>query len=177
MVNGASPGPAPAAQARASSSRLTPGPAGGHGPTGSCAGTSPQPALAKVGVEGALTVHPSTEDVRPARSASASSMQSPPANADAIRVIILSLALARPGARPRSRHCWTSSGRPRCWASGGRKEQTGISHQSVVVERDTDAVGVVAWQHLSGAPSPGLFCCYKTIIPDSEEHPLTTSAR
>ena len=60
---------------------------------------------------------------------------------------------------------------------GGRKEQTGIGHQSVVVERDTDAVGVVAWQHLSGAPFLGLFCCYKTIIPDSKEHPLTTSGR
>ena len=28
---------------------------------------------------------------------------------------------------------------------GGRKEQPGIAHQAVVVERDTDAVGVVAW--------------------------------
>ena len=28
---------------------------------------------------------------------------------------------------------------------GGRKEQPGIGHQAVVVERDTDAVGVVAW--------------------------------
>ena len=58
---------------------------------------------------------------------------------------ILSPALARPGARPRSRHCWTSSGRPRCWGEGGRKEQTGIGHQSVVVEGDLDPVGVVAW--------------------------------
>ena len=28
---------------------------------------------------------------------------------------------------------------------GGRKEQTGIGHQSVVVEGDLDPVGVVAW--------------------------------
>ena len=28
---------------------------------------------------------------------------------------------------------------------GGRKEQPGIGHQPMVVERDTDAVGVVAW--------------------------------
>ena len=28
----------------------------------------------------------------------------------------MSPALARPDARPRSRHGWTSSGRPRCWA-------------------------------------------------------------
>ena len=67
-------------------------------------------------VDGALTVHPSTEEVRPARSASASSMQSPPASAEATRVIILSPALARPGARPRSRCRSTSWGRPRCWA-------------------------------------------------------------
>ena len=58
---------------------------------------------------------------------------------------------------------------------GGRQEQTGIGHQAVIVKDDTDTVGVVAWQHLLGAPSLGLFCCCKTIIPDSEEHPLATS--
>ena len=57
----------------------------------------------KRGVEGALTMHPSTEEVRPARSASASSMQSPPASAEATSVSILSPAFARPGAYPRSR--------------------------------------------------------------------------
>ena len=58
---------------------------------------------------------------------------------------------------------------------GGRQEQTGIGHQAVIVKDDTDTVGIVLWQHLSGAPSLGLFCCYKTIIPDSEEHPLASS--
>ena len=38
-----------------------------------------------------------------------------------------------------------ASGRPRCWARVAGRRQTGIGHQSVVVERDTDAVGVVAW--------------------------------
>ena len=57
----------------------------------------------KRGVEGALTMHPSTEEVRPARSASASSMQSPPASAEATSVSILSPAFARPGAYSRSR--------------------------------------------------------------------------
>ena len=28
---------------------------------------------------------------------------------------------------------------------GGRKEQTGIGHQTVIVKDDTDTVGVVAW--------------------------------
>ena len=108
MVNGASPGPAPAAQARASSSRLT----------RSSWRTWPHRKLRRKvpRVDGALTVEPRVQAVPPVRNASASSMQSPPASADTIRVIILSPALARPGARPRSRHCWTSSGRPRCWA-------------------------------------------------------------
>ena len=58
---------------------------------------------------------------------------------------------------------------------GGRKEQPGIGHQAAVVEGDLDPVGVVAWQHLLGAPFPGPFFCYKTIISDSEEHPLASS--
>ena len=57
---------------------------------------------------------------------------------------------------------------------GGRQEQAGIGHQAVVVEDDSDPVGIVAWQqHLSGAPSLGF--CSKTIIPDLEEHPLASS--
>ena len=58
---------------------------------------------------------------------------------------------------------------------GGRKEQPSIGHQAAVVEGDLDPVGVVAWQHLLGAPFPGPFFCYKTIISDSEEHPLASS--
>ena len=65
------------------------------------------------GVDGALTVPPRARAVPPVRNTSASSMQSPPASADATRVIILSPVLARPGALPRSRRCRTSSGRPR----------------------------------------------------------------
>ncbi len=94
MVNGPSPGPAPVAQARASSSRLT----------RSSWRTWPHRKLRRKvpRVDGALTVHPSTKEVRPARSASASSMQSPPASAEATRVSILSPVFARPGAFPRS---------------------------------------------------------------------------
>ena len=41
---------------------------------------------------------------------------------------------------------------------GGRKEQSGIGHQAVVVKDDADAVGIVRWQHLLGAPCfPGGF--------------------
>ena len=63
-----------------------------------------------------MTVPPSVQAVPPVRNTSASSMQSPPASADATSVIILSLVFARPGASPRSRRCRTSSGRPRCRA-------------------------------------------------------------
>ena len=67
-------------------------------------------------MDGALTVPPRVQAVPPVRNTSASSMQSPPASADATSVIILSLVFARPGASPRSRRCRTSSGRPRCRA-------------------------------------------------------------
>ena len=91
---GSSPGPAPAAQARASTSRLT---------RSNCRTWPHRKLLRNVpSVDGALTTQPSTLSVLPARSASASSMQSPPANADATRVSSLSPALGRPGASPRS---------------------------------------------------------------------------
>ena len=106
MVNGASPGPAPAAQAPASNSRL-PDPAGGHGPTGSCAGRYPGRNVPRV--DGALTTQPRAPAVPPARNTSAASMQSPPASADATRVSILSPVLARLGAAPRSTWLSTSS--------------------------------------------------------------------
>ena len=66
-------------------------------------------------------------------------------------------------------------GQAQAQGEGGRQDQPGIGHQAVIVEGDTDAVGVVAWQHLLGAPFPGLVSCFKTIIPDSEEHPLASS--
>ncbi len=95
MVNGASPGPAPACRARASNSRLTP----------SSWRTWPHRKLRRnvPRVDGALTTQPMALAVPPVRSTSASSMQSPPASADATGVIILSPVLARPGALPRSR--------------------------------------------------------------------------
>ena len=55
---------------------------------------------------------------------------------------------------------------------GGRQEQAGIGHQAMVVKEDADTVGFVLWQHLLGAPCFRAGFCFKTIIPDSEEHPL-----
>ena len=57
----------------------------------------------------------------------------------------------------------------------GRQEQAGIGHQAVVIKDDADAVGIVLWQHLLGAPWFRAVFCSKTIIPDSEEHPLASS--
>ena len=57
----------------------------------------------------------------------------------------------------------------------GRKEQPGIGHQTRIVEGDLDAVGIVLWQHLLSASCFRAVFCSKTIIPDSEEHPLASS--
>ena len=47
-------------------------------------------------------------------------------------------------------------GKSEAVGQGGRKEHPGLGHQAVVVERDSDAVGVVAWQHQLGAPCSGV---------------------
>ena len=77
-----------------------------------------------------MTTLPRVQAVPPVRNTSASSMQSPPASADATSVIILSPVLARPGARPRSKCRSTSWGRPRCKAREGSAR-----HSAVVVRR------------------------------------------
>ena len=120
MVRGPSPGPAPACQARASNSRLT----------RSSWRTWPHLKLRRKvpRVEGGLAVKPSTRAVPPARSTSASSMQSPPARR-AAEVEVLPEEL----------------GQAKAQGEGGGKDQPGIGHQAVVVEGDLDAVGVVTW--------------------------------
>ena len=119
MVNGPSLGPAPVDQARANSSRLT-------RPNWR---TWPHRKLRRKvpGVDGALTTQPSTRPVLPERSASAASMQSPPASAEATCVISLSPVLARPGASPRSRCLFTSSPRPRWWARVSGKSRPALA--------------------------------------------------
>ena len=104
-------------------------------------------------MDGALTTQPRAPAVPPVRNTSASSMQSPPASADATRVSILSPVFARPGALPRSRRCWTSLGRPRCWAN-----VAGRIRPALATRRWSSKViwirsgGRTAWQHLLGAP-------------------------
>ena len=58
---------------------------------------------------------------------------------------------------------------------GHRKEQPSIGHQAVVVEGYLDAVGVLKWQHLLGAPCFWLVSFSKTIIPEAREHLLAAS--
>ena len=65
-------------------------------------------------------------------------------------------------------------GQAKAQGEGGGKDQPGIGHQAVVKE-DADTVGFVLWQHLLGAPCFRAGFCSKTIIPDSQEHPLTSS--
>ena len=96
-------------------------------------------------VDGALTTQPRAPAVPLVRNTSASSMQPPPASADATRVSILSPVFARPGAAPRSTWLSTSSRRPRCWARVTGRSSPAIGHQAVVVEGDLDAVGVLQW--------------------------------
>ena len=60
---------------------------------------------------------------------------------------------------------------------GDRKEQPSIGHQAVVVEGDVDAVGLLRWWHLLGAPRFGSVWSLQNHYPRSREHFLTISAR
>ena len=110
--------------------RGSPGPVDGRGPSESCAGRCPEPALAKAGGGGRLD-YAAESAGRPA-----SAQHIGVVNTVATRVISLSPMFARPGASPRSRHRWTSSGRCQAQGEGGRKEQAGIVHQAVIVKDD-----------------------------------------
>ena len=137
MVNGASPGPAPAAQARASSSRLT----------RSSWRTWPHRKLRRKvpRVDGALTVPPRVQAVPPVRNTSTSSMQSPPAMAEATRGHQLVSGVGPPRRAAQVKVMVNEFLQAQMPGEGGRQEQTGIGHQAVIVKDDTDTVGLVAW--------------------------------
>ena len=171
MVNGPGPGPAPAAQARDRNSRLTrsswqtwphrklrrkaPKVEGAQG--GGCLDCAAQGAggptgAQHVGVVNAVATsqrrrnqgHHLVAGVRPAR-----------------RIAQVEALLDQ-------------LGQAQAPGQGGRKDQPGIGHQAVVVEGDLDAVGMVRWQHLLGAPFLGSVLgsvwCYK---PLSQKHGST----
>ena len=72
-------------------------------------------------------------------------MQSPPASAEATRVISLSPVLARPDAAAEVEVTVNEFTQADVLGQGGRKEQPGIVDQAVVVEGDLDAGGVLQW--------------------------------
>ena len=137
MVNGPSPGPAPVAQARASSSRLT----------RSSWRTWPHRKLRRKvpRVDGALTMQP----MAPGR----------PAGAQHIGVVNAVATGQRgghqgqhlvPRVRPPRRISQVNViadefTQAQALGEGDRKDQPGIAHQAVVVEGDSDAVGLAGW--------------------------------
>ncbi len=132
MVNGASPGPAPAAQARASSSQLVdvaPPEAAQEGAQGgwrlhrAAQGAGRPPGAQHIGVVNAVAP---SQRRRHQRHHLVSGV-GPPRRAAQVKVMVNEFPQAQ---MPRQ---------------GGRQEQTGIGHQAVIVKDDTDTVGVVAW--------------------------------
>ena len=98
-----------------------------------------------------------------------------PASADATRVITLSPVFARPGALPRSRRCWTSSGRPRRRARVAGRISPALATRRVSSKairmrsgwlRDSICWVLLFWDRFSVS---------KTIIPEAQEHLLATS--
>jgi len=125
-------------------------------------------------VDGALTVHPRTRSVPPARNASASSMQSPPASAEETSVAILSPVFALPvrrrgrgdGRRAPAgrdvRRAWPAAAGPRGPPGGRRRRRW----------RAAWGCSVIASNGCSLFPVND---CLHTILPDSAEHPIPSS--
>ena len=97
-------------------------------------------------------MHPSTEEVRPARSASAASMQSPPASAEAHQGQHLVPRVRPPRRIPEVKVTVNEFTQAHVLGQGGRKKQPGIVDQAVVVEGDLDTVG--GFRLLVGYPCP-----------------------
>ena len=79
-------------------------------------------------------------------------MQSPPARAEATSVSSLfpRVRLSRRAAEVKV--MVDEFPQAQVLGEGGGQEQAGIGHQAVVVKGDSDAVGIVLWQHLLSAP-------------------------
>ena len=92
-----------------------------------------------------MTTQPMAPAVPPVRNTSASSMQSPPASAEATRVTILSPVFARPGASPQINVLAGEFPQTQVLDEGDRKDQPCIRNQTVVVKGDSDAVRLAGW--------------------------------
>ena len=171
MVNGSSPGPAPAAPG--SGQRLPTHPI-------QLPGVAP-PEAAQESPQRGRRLDPAphgTCSVPPARSASASSMQSPPASADDTRVSILSPAVGPTRRISQVNVAVHQPTQSQVVRQCDRKQQSSISHQTVVVERrfgcgqDRCVVASVGCSSFQG-----WFSCLKNHYPRSREHFLIPSAR
>ena len=92
-----------------------------------------------------MITHPSTCSVPPARSASASSMQSPPANAEATRGQEL-VSRIRPTWRISQVNIVVHQlAQSQMMGQGHRQEQPSIGHQAMIVEGHVDAIGALRW--------------------------------
>ena len=69
-------------------------------------------------------------------------MQSPPASADAARVIILSPVLARPRGIAQVNVAVHQFTQAQVVAQGDRQQQPRIGHQAVIIKGNVDAVGL-----------------------------------
>ena len=184
MVRGPSPGPAPACQARASNSRLPGNRVDGRGPTGSCASE---------GAQGGWRLHRAAQGAgRSPRCATHRRRQcsrpQPGRQVDATSVIILSLVFARPGMhRPGRVRCRTSSGKAEVAAPGWPEGAARIHWPPtfIIHRRSSKVIWIRSrgWlRHLMAASiwvllfQASVFC-YKTIIPEAQEHLLAASGR
>ena len=169
MVNGPSPGPAPAAQAPASNCRLT----------RSSWRTWPHRKLRRKvpRVDGALITQPRRDRFPQcaARRRRRCSRHRP--DADATRVSTLSPTLARPGAPTQVNMAVHQLAQSQMAAQRNRQEQPSIGHQAVIVEGDVDAVGLLHLLASFGCSSPGTgFMCQKPLSPKpgALSYPFTT---
>ena len=167
MVKGASPGPAPAAQARASNWRLT----------RSSWRTWPHRKMRRnvPRVDGALTTPPRAQAVPWRAAHRRRRCAARQGGSDQRHDLIAGVGPARGIAQVEV--LFNQLGQAQMPGQGGRKDQPSIGHQAAVIEGDLDAVGVVAWQHLLGAPCSGAGLLFQTIIPDAREHLLAASGR
>ena len=127
-------------------------------------------------MDGALTTQPMAPAVPPARNTSASSMQSPPANAEATSVITLSPGVGSAWGATQVQVPVNQFGQAQMPAQRGWQDQRSICHQrwssKAIWMRSGWSSASIFWVLLAW----GRFPVSKAIIPDGQEHFLTPSA-
>ena len=102
-------------------------------------------------VDGANTAWPSTAAVAPARRASASSIESPPASAEWIRVIALCPDIGPARRIPEVHVLVEQLQQTQVLGQRGRQHEPGVGHEMVVVEDHLAPVQAVAKSHRESA--------------------------